>query len=122
MPPDWKSEDIPDADTLFRRVHRQYAPNGILQPGAFNDIGGGMSSHWQKYCPTAADARNRSKSPHDNGVVSLQAGTVRTIPLEVNHAPARKDRSHTTVLGEKTAAVRAKLLKISAWEIEPEAP
>ena len=116
---EWPQEAVPDGDILFRRVHWQYAPDGELQPNAFSDIGPGMSTHWQKYCPTAADARSKAKNPDVVGVVSLPAGGVRLLSLVVQHAPSRNDRSHVTVAGEKTAEIRQKLAKLAAWQLLP---
>lgn len=115
----WESESIPDGDLLFRRVHKQYVVNGELQPNAFSDQGPGMSAHWQRYC-TPQRARSKAKVPADNGIVSLRTGSVRDIPLEVSHTPSQNDRSHTTVMGEKTAAVRVKLWKLANWEVRPD--
>src|SRR5262249_4319297 len=121
--PNWPVEDIPDGDVLFMRIHKAFAPNGELQPGAFRDHLAGMSVNWRKYCLSPADARRLDRNPADNGVISFQsAGHVRAIgepKLKVVHAPdlERPDRSHTEVFGEKSAAVRAALLKIFRWEI-----
>lgn len=122
--PDWAKEDIPDGDLLYMRVHKNFVRDGELQPGVFRDIGDGMSVNWQKYCPTAADARRLAKKPEDNGVISLSsAGAVRGIatepPLRVEHTPdfEKPDRSHSEVFGEKTSAVRLALLRLKTWEI-----
>jgi len=113
-------EHVPNEDVLFLRVHPQNAPNGELQASAFKDIGPGMSTNWQKYCPTAADSKSLAAKPKGHGVVSLVVEPVRSIPLAVTHTPAKKDRSHTTVAGEKTPEVREKLLQQATWEILPE--
>lgn len=115
--PDWPTEEIPDADTLYLRVHQRSAPGGDLLPGAFRDHEGGMSTNWQKYCPTAAEARNKARNPALNGVVSLLVQAVRKVPLSVKHTPLITDRSHTDVIGEKDAEARAKLMEIFRWEI-----
>jgi hypothetical protein len=119
MPSDWVSEDIPNPDVLFMRVHRQYVNDGNLQPGVFRDREGAMSTHWKKYCQRAEDARLMAKKPEDNGVVSMVAGDVRSVPLGVVHTPdiERRDRSHTDVRGEKSSEARMKLLEIVRWEI-----
>jgi hypothetical protein len=120
--PDWPVEEIPDPDVLFMRVHKSYAQAGELQPGAFRDHGGGMSVNWAKYCDPAG-ARALSKTPSDNGVISFpSAGQVRAVGepgLRVVHEPDRErpDRSHTEVFGNKSAAVRAALMKLFRWEI-----
>jgi hypothetical protein len=128
--PDWPKEDIPDGDLLYMRVHKSYFRNGQLQPAVFRDIEGGMSVNWQKYCPTAANARRLAKTPADNGIISFPtAGAVRAIATEprlrVEHTPdfEKLDRSHAEVIGDKKAAdVRVALLKLSVWEIAVDAP
>jgi hypothetical protein len=111
------------------RVHKNFAPNGDLQPGVFRDIGGGMSVNWQRYCATAADARRLARNPGDNGVIAFpSAESIRDIatkpPLRVEHTPDRErpDQSHTEVFGEKTAAVRHALLKLARWAIQVDEP
>jgi len=81
-----------------------------------------MSANWQKYCPTAQDSRSKGKQPNNPafGVVSLSVGGVRQVPLAVDHTPTPKDRSHTTVVGNKTAEVREKLTRLAKWELLPE--
>ena len=37
------SENIPDPDRLFYRLHQSYFVEGILTPGVFRDRGEGMS-------------------------------------------------------------------------------
>ena len=118
----WPEEDIPDDNGLFMRAHRAFWQAGELQPGVFRDQGGGMSTNWARYCPTAEDCRSRATSPDDNGVVSMLTGAVRGVPLTVKHTPdvSRNDRSHTDVIGDKKAAgVRVKLLKIVAVHLLP---
>jgi hypothetical protein len=113
-------EHVPNEDVLFLRVHPLRAPDGELQASAFDDHGPGMSTNWQKHCPTAADSKNLAAKPKGQGVVSLVVGPIRAIPLAVTHTPAKKDRSHTTVAGEKTPEVREKLLRQATWEILPD--
>jgi len=116
---DWKPENIPDVDRLFMRVHRTSTTAGELNPGAFRDREGGMSTEWEKYS-TAAEARARAKTPSDNGVISLPAGKVRLIPdMVVSHTPdvERRVRGHTDVVGLKTTEVRVRLSRIAQWEI-----
>jgi hypothetical protein len=110
------------------RVHKQHFVNGVLQPGAFRDVGG-MSVNWQKYCATAVAARRLAKTPQANAVIALpRTGAVREVqtapPLRVEHTPdfAKLDRSHAEVFGDKNAAVRVALLKIARLEIRVEDP
>ena len=60
-----------------------------------------------------------ARLPEDNGVISLIAGPVRAVPLEVRHTPNvdLQDRSHVDIVGKKDAEVRLKLLDVFAWEI-----
>ena len=118
----WQPESIPDADTLYMRVHVNNAKGGELQPGIFVDRQGAMSVNWQKYCPAPEDARRRAKEPIKNGVIFATAGKVRAVPQLVEHTPIQHDpdprlidRSHTDVRGEKTSEVRLKLLDAFDW-------
>lgn len=116
---DWPKEEIPDRDALFMRVHRGYVDNGELQPGVFRDQGDGMSTNWQKYCPTPEEAWRQAKSPENNGVIKLVVGPIRSIPLLVEHTPdlVRRNRSHTDIKGKKTSEVRLKLLELFEWSL-----
>lgn len=107
-----QSEQIPDADPLYMRAHKNYFRDGELAPGVFRDHGAGMSTDWSRYA-TPADTRNRRRVPADNAVLSLVVGGVREIPgLAVQHTPQLDNDAHTDVFGEKTPEVRRKLLRI----------
>jgi len=100
----WPSEEIPDGDLLFMRVHRQYFnPDGSIQPGVFKNQGEGMSTDWSKYADPEY-TRSQGRMPEENGVISLIAGDARHIPGQiVVHTPDRikNNRAHTDVYGEK---------------------
>jgi hypothetical protein len=117
----WPKEDIPDQDTLFMRVHvNNTDEQGEPAASAFRDHGGGMSTNWHKYCPTAEEARQKASHPDRNGVVQFMVSAIREIPsLLVEHAPdhVRRDRSHTDVIGEKDEETRFKLRKACHWAI-----
>jgi len=115
----WPKEDVPDADALFMRVHRQFVVGGQLQPGAFRDQGGTMSTDWAKFS-TAHQTRQRAKNPSHNSVISLVAGAIRKVPLGVEHSPDHEldNRAHTDVIGTKTSEVRLKLTTRFRWEIQ----
>ena len=99
------------------RVHENFLKNGGLAPGVFRDQGSGMSTDWEKYS-TPTQTRARAKEPTKNGVIQMQAGSVREIPaLKIEHSPKTKNRAHTDVLGEKTTEARVKLRRISQWVI-----
>src|SRR5229473_7620854 len=98
----WPTEEIPEEDKLFMRVHPSNAKDGNLNPGAFRNHGQpgkpeGMSTDWEKYS-TANESRNRArKNPAVYGVVSMVAGKVRQIPGQmVTHTPDYPtNRAHT---------------------------
>ena len=114
----WQKEDIPNEDDLYMRVHRGFVRNGVPAPGVFRDHGKGMSTDWEKYS-TPEQTKNRAKKPDENGVVRMNAGKVRSIPLEVDHAPVTDNRAHTEVIGDKKAPmVRVKLSRLVSWCIE----
>jgi hypothetical protein len=111
----WPVEEIPDADQIYMRVHKMYAPTGELKPGAFRDQQGGMSADWEEYA-TPEDTRNRARNPADNGVIGMTVGDVRAIEsLTVVHEPLPENRAHTEVFGEKDPEVRVKLRRIARW-------
>lgn len=120
--PEWPKEHIPDPDHLYFRVHRQYVrQDGTVGPSAFENRGGAISTDWSRYS-TPIETRSRAKQPDDNGVVSLQAGLVRAIPQVVEHTPLAANRSHSDVVGDKSAEVRAMLRRIAAWKIPATPP
>jgi hypothetical protein len=90
-------EEIPDADSVFMRVHRDFIRNGDLLPGAFKSQDGGMSVDWSKYA-SREDAKRRAKVPADHAVVSLLVGGIRKIDdLDVKHTPEPDNRAHSEV-------------------------
>lgn len=124
MGENWQKETVPDDAILYMRAHRMYIVGGELQPGVFCDhpkVGGAMSTNWQKYCTSPAQARSMARKPEDVGIISLVAQGVRAVPLGIEHSPDRErnDRSHTDVSGEKTAKARTKLLRIFDWCLKP---
>jgi hypothetical protein len=114
----WESEDIPNEDLLYMRIHRQsFDASGNIFPGAFKnrpEPKDGMSTDWQKYA-RPEDTRSRAKSPKDNAVVQMVVGEVRRIPEQtVVHTPdlITPNRAHTDVFGEKNTEARLKFLRI----------
>jgi hypothetical protein len=77
-----------------------------------------MSTDWERYS-TPEESRARSSVPSDNGVVALNAGSVRLAGLQVLHTPdvERGNRAHTDVIGEKTNRVRLLLHDLAEWKI-----
>lgn len=113
----WVVEDIPDQDGLYYRVHQDLCPEGVLTPTAFRAYDDGMSTDWTKYS-TPSQSLNRAKTPTKNGLVELQAGSVRNIaPLTVVHDPdhAHKNRAHTLVKGpiNEDVEIRVRLSRIA---------
>jgi hypothetical protein len=101
----WQKEHIPDTDNVFFRAHRNLCPKGEIAPNVFREQNGGISTDWEKYS-TAAECRNRARSPADNAVLRLNVGDVRGIDrLEVDHSPVKHEaplpdnRAHSDILG-----------------------
>jgi hypothetical protein len=130
--PDWPIEDVPDTDVVYRRVHTSRVIDGVARPSAF-PLKDGLSTDWQKYS-TAEQARKRAPKPSDNGIVSLQIGKVRAVPLEVKHTPIQRssqqtsrggvhiepNQAHVDVIGEDTLEMRIKLSELAKMEILPD--
>ena len=115
----WQSEDIPNEDFLYMRVHKQNftAKYPTFSPGVFVNRGGGMSTDWSYYS-TPDETRSRGKIPNDNAVIKMLVSDVRKIEGQtVIHTPdiPNNNRSHTDVFGEKDEdpEVRLKFLRIS---------
>ena len=113
----WPSEEIPDDNSLWMRVHRQRVRNGEIRPNAFVNRPtetDGMSTNWEKYA-TPQQTQNDANVPNDNAVIQLIVGEVRKLPGQtVDHTPdiERNNRAHTDVFGEKSEEVRVKLSRI----------
>lgn len=104
------SEEIPNQDLLFMRVHRQWLhEDGSISAGAFQNRptkADGMSIDWEKYSSARA-TKERAPRPDDNAVVKMLAGQAGGIPDQtVVHTPKRENRAHTDVFGEKNPEVR----------------
>ncbi len=110
----WRSENIPDSDHLFMRIHVPTFGQRTVSVGAFKNHGGGMSTDWEKYS-TAAETRSRGKKPREEyWVVSMNVGEVRGLPGQtVEHLPLPNNRAHTDVKGEKDEEVRVRLRRLS---------
>lgn len=124
----WPQEVIPDGDSVYYRVHYQLCLEGGIRPNIFREQGGTMSVDWDKYS-TPTETRDRARHPAENGVVSLNVGSVRTIrALVVEHFPLPHNRSHSGVTGmsvlpkEGLAEARVHLARIARAEIPVPAP
>ena len=116
---DWQSENIPNEDFLFMRVHKQNftAKYPTFSPGVFVNRGEGMSTDWSKYS-TPSETQNRGKIPKDNAVIKMLVSDVRKIEGQiVTHTPdiPKNNRSHTDIFGEKNdVEIRLKFTRISS--------
>lgn len=121
---DWPSEEIPDDNRLFMRVHERWRDDSGIAPAAFRNHNDGMSTDWEKYS-VAQETRLRARVPAKNAVVSLLAGEVRCVPGQnVQHTPdvENKNRAHTDVFGDKDVEARLKLRRIAKVEIAFDTP
>ena len=123
----WNTEEIPDIDSQYLRIHKNNIRDGDVIPGAFRERGEGedrgMSTDWSKYS-TPIETRNRARIPKDNGVLHFLTGDLRHFNLNVFHRPIQNNpyiednRAHTNVKG-LTTEVRLKLLSIFVCDIPP---
>lgn len=126
----WPTEDIPNSDLLFMRVHKALiTPDGNISASVFVNHGdpsnpderAGMSTDWQKHSTPEecrARARDNRKDPNNYAVISLNVGAVRNIEGQtVEHTPIYKppieNRAHTDVFGEKDVEARLQLKMIA---------
>jgi len=123
----WPTEEIPNDDKLYLRVHRSHFVEGELIPAAFRDRPPppnedgkpGMSTHWCRYAEPEWIISNLARSPQDTGIVSMLVQDVREIPgLTVEHTPRSGDRSHADVFGTKDVQSRLLLSRAcKEWPI-----
>lgn len=114
-------EEIPDADALFMRAHRNLLRDGQIVPGVFRVQGEGMSVDWSKYA-SPEDTRMRARKPLDNGVLAMIAGKIRSeASLAVNHSPENENRAHSEIIlpqdDEDLTEARIKLRRIATLVI-----
>jgi hypothetical protein len=123
--PKFPIEDIPNEDTLYRRIHKAHVDSkNEIMPMAFPTEDDGLSVNWSKYT-NAEDTKNEvivfGKLPENYGVVSLIVGLVRAIPLRVIHDPTQ-NQAHSLILDipprkPNDLGIRARLQGICKWEI-----
>jgi hypothetical protein len=110
----YPKERILNEDLVYRRVHKNLVPDGVISPGALwitRNSSDAVSVDWNKYS-TPLETRNRSLNPGNYAVVSLIAGKVRAIDaLTVMHDPQPDNRAHSLIDGEKTDKTRVLLLE-----------
>ena len=114
-------EEIPDADALFMRAHRNLLRDGQIVPGVFRAQGEGMSVDWSKYA-SPEETQKRARKPIDNAILALIAGEIRSaVGLAVNHTPQPDNRAHSDVLlpqvDEDLTEARIKLGRIATLAI-----
>jgi hypothetical protein len=118
---EWPVEQIPDGDDLLMGVHRRwFKADRSIQPGAFRNHNGGMSTDWSRYS-APEQTRQRRRTPLDNAVIRMNVGDVRAIPGQsVQHTPdwETMNRAHSDVVGEKDEQVRI-LLRRAAEVVLP---
>jgi len=127
----WESEEIPDEDVLYLRVHRLRLKkrSGAIGVSSFQEMGEGtdrgMSTDWCKYStPLQTRQRAENSRPEDSFVVALRASDIRAISgLTVTHTPdvVRENRAHTDVRGvrgENVLEIESKL-RDACWVVLP---
>lgn len=112
----WPIEEIPDADSVFMRAHRNNFRDGELLPGVFRVHNTGMSVNWDKYASAEETKQQASKNPEHNAVISMPVMSIRGIDdLRVEHTPKPSNQAHSDVLGllgEHRTEIRLLLLGI----------
>jgi hypothetical protein len=106
-------EVIPDADTIYCRVHRTHIDNRKadierIKPSAFDPTPykepNGLSVNWSRYSDAQSTKDGvvaNGKNPDDFGVVSFVVEKVRGIPLGVIHDPVYEpveNKAHSLLL------------------------
>ncbi|MEW6008169.1 MAG: hypothetical protein AB1629_00855 [Candidatus Omnitrophota bacterium] len=107
----WPEENIPDEHKLFRRIHpNQYIrEEDRISSAAFRGKKNyDCSVNWEKYTTPEKAVRNY----HAYHLAALQAKIPRQLEQEVKHTPSRRDRSHSSIIGNKTESI-AKSLALS---------
>jgi hypothetical protein len=127
----WPVETIPDEDTVYRRVHKallDLEDPDFIPPAAFRVVADEISVEWEKYA-SADEALRRARDPLVNGLVELQASTIReTGSLDVKHTPLSDNRAHANIVGfhglqkSKLTKLRLQLSMRARWTIKPPVP
>ena len=95
----WEIEHIPDEDSVYMGVRKDFPRNTVLQPGVFREHNSGMPVDWDKYS-TPQETRSRAKNPLVNAVIEMNVGKVRRVQeLDVIHQPTLANRAHSEVIG-----------------------
>ena len=119
-------EQIPDADFVYMRAHRNLIPKGKIEPGVFREQQGSMSVDWERYSSPQA-TRARAVNPADNAVLKMNVGGIRKINrIQVEHAPIPTNQAHTDVFlprsSEDLTEARYNLIAVATIEIPFDPP
>ena len=112
----WPVEVIPDESSVYMRLHRvTWIRDGAVIPGAFGNIGSGMSCDWAKYStPAETCSRSQRHPASEYAAVSMHVGSVRKISTQtVDHDPVAHNRAHSEIRGVKDAETRLRLRRIA---------
>lgn len=120
----WPIEDVPDADLLFLRIHKNNIRDACPLSIAFMNHGEGaqegMSTDWSRYStPQETLSRVLAARPTwSGGVIQMIVGEVRKIPEQiVQHAPFSDNPAHTNIKGRKETRERYLFMRIWKWAI-----
>lgn len=118
-------EIIPDADELYRRIHRHFfdPDSGRVSFAAFD--GEELSVNWQRYSSPEHTVRLDSTG-NTAAVAVLKAGDCRQLAQEVRHDPVNEapgvaaNLAHALVCGRKSRRVKQQLRDLCrlAWRAE----
>lgn len=120
---DRPKDDVPDDATILRRVpDHLYEDDGSgrPKPGAFTNLGKGMSSEWERGDTTPEVCRGRAPTPETHGVVELNVGAIRPIEAPkqtVEHTWSKRIHNHVDVFGDKDLRAQTALVEMSAERI-----
>ena len=111
----FKSEFIPDEDSLYRRIHPDHydKEHDVVSSAAFR--GDCYTSvDWDKYTTPQKSVRGYP----NHHLAALQAKIPRMKGQEVRHTPSR-NRAHSSIIGNKTYSVAKFLAGNSTIIVRP---
>lgn len=121
------SEEVPDPDWLYLRVHQRNLIAGNIARPAFDPHGKGMSVDWSKYSTpeqtrdrvrTVLDKKGVPKDPANFRVARMRAGDVRDLSKvspqqQVCHTPREHNLAHCDVVGNRDLETWLKFRRIT---------
>jgi hypothetical protein len=115
-------EQIPDADFVYMRAHRNLIPKGVIEPGVFREQDGSMSVDWDRYSSPQITRLRARKNPEANAVLKMNVGGIRGFNnIQVEHAPIPENQAHTDVFlpraNEDLTEARYHLVSVAKIEI-----